>query len=184
MRIAGAAAAALVLIGLWGLWSVWRQPSYLPPRGDEIAILLELAGVFPDNYGIMWREHMALRSTDPEAQMDPLLLDDALFMHRLTTGAEGNVRIEVEYRFFAADHDVASDRKPKCTCITEPAPLSPRCQGVLAFGNYEFTLAATYNGEVCPLNPKRHEEFGHAMQTADRLIGLYLQPLRRKPSWL
>jgi hypothetical protein len=183
MRIAGAAAAALVLIGLWGLWSAWRQPSYLPPRGDEIAILLELAGVFPDNYGIMWREHAALRATDPEAKMDPSLLGDAQFMHRLTTGAEGKVRIEVEYRFYPTDHKVTGDRTPACACISDS---SPQCQGALAYGNYQFSIAATYDGEACttPFNPKRQEEFRRAMQTADRLIGLYLQPLRRKPSWL
>jgi hypothetical protein len=57
---------------------------------------------------------------------------------------------------------------------------------VLAFGNYEFSLAATYNAEACttPFDPKRQKEFSRALQTADRLIGLYLQPLRRKPSWL
>jgi hypothetical protein len=177
--------AALAIIGLWALWTAWKQPSYLPPRGDEIDILLELAGVFPDNYGIMWREHMALRSTDPEAKMDPTLLRDALFLHKLTTGSEGKVRIEVEYRFYAADHPVANDRTSACACNSVP-DKSPHCQGVLAFGNYEFSLAATYNNEACttPFNPKRQEEFNHAMQTADRLIGLYLQPLRRKPSWL
>jgi hypothetical protein len=172
------------LLGLWGLWNLWRQPTYLPPRGDEIDILLELAGVFPDNYAIMWREHMALRSTDPEAQADPTLLRDALFIHRLTTGSEGNVRIEVDYRFYATDHKVTGDRTPACVCIPEALHSRPYCHGVLAFGNYEFSLAATYNAEACPLDPKRQEEFVHAMQTADRLIGLYLKPLRRKPSWL
>ena len=60
----------LAIVALWLLWNAWRQPTYLPPRGDEIDIVLELAGVFPDNYGIMWREHMALRSTDAEAKAD------------------------------------------------------------------------------------------------------------------
>jgi hypothetical protein len=35
-----------------------------------------------------------------------------------------------------------------------------------------------------PVSPKRREEFARTMQTADRLIGFYLKPLRRKPSWL
>jgi hypothetical protein len=34
------------------------------------------------------------------------------------------------------------------------------------------------------MDPKRYGEFKHALQTADRLIGFYLQPLRRKPAWL
>ena len=160
---------------------MWRQPTYLPPRGDEIDILLELAGVFPDNYGIMWREHMALRSTDPEAKADPTLLQDALFMHKLTTGSEGNVYIDVAYRFYATDHKIADDTPKECSCDGVPT-----CHGVLAFGNYEFSLAATYNNEACttPFNPKRQEEFRQAMQTANQLVGIYLQPLRRKPSWL
>jgi len=173
--------AALAVIGLWALWTAWKQPTYLPPRGDEIDILLELAGVFPDNYGIMWREHLALRATDPEAKMDPTLLHDASFMHRLTTGSEGKVYIEVEYRFYASDHKLAGDPTPQCSCEPQPS-----CRGPLAFGNYEFSLAATYTSEACttPFNPKRQEEFRHAMQTANQLIGIYLQPLRRKPSWL
>ena len=164
---------------------MWRQPTYLPPRGDEIAILLELAGVFPDNYGIMWREHGALRATDPEARMDPSLLEDALFMHQLTTGSEGNVSIEVAYRFFARDHEIADDTRTGCSCLAQQ-PSVPSCKRVLAFGNYEFSLEATYNHEACttPFNPKRQEEFNRATQTANRLIELYLQPLRRKPSWL
>jgi hypothetical protein len=177
--------AALAIVGLWGLWTVWKQPSYLPPRGDEIDILLELAGVFPDNYGIMWREHMALRSTDPEARMDPALLGEALFTHKLTTGAEGKVRIEVAYRFYPSDRNNPLGSNSQCMCMSK-TDLSPTCHGVLPFGNYEFTLLATYNGEACttPFNPKRQEEFRHAMQTANQLIGIYLQPLRRKPSWL
>jgi hypothetical protein len=175
----------LALIGLWVLRSIWRQPSYLPPRGDEIAILLELAGVFPDNYGIMWREHAALRSTDPEAKMDPSLLGDAQFLHRLTTGAEGKVRVEVEYRFYAFDRDAPEEEPFRCWCGT-PDRISPSCLGRLAVGNYEFSLSANYNDEACtePFNPKRREEFARAMQTADRLIALYLKPLRRKSSWL
>jgi hypothetical protein len=177
--------AALAIIGCWALWTAWKQPTYLPPRGDEIDILLELAGVFPDNYGIMWREHMALRSTDPEAKMDPTLLRGALFMHRLTTGSEGNVYIEVEYRFYVTDQKNTRDAPSGCSCAPEH-PSVPSCRARLTFGNYEFSLAATYNSEACttPFSHKRQEEFRRAMQTADRLIGLYLQPLRRKPSWL
>jgi hypothetical protein len=171
----------LAIVALWMVWNEWRQPTYLPPRGDEIDIVLELAGVFPDNYGIMWREHQALRSTDAEAKMDPSLLGDALFMHRLTTGAEGKVYIESEYRFYARDHKLAADPTPECSCAPQPS-----CHGRLAFGNYEFSLVATYNEEACttPFNPKRQAEFDRAMQTAKQLIGIYLQPLRRKPSWL
>jgi hypothetical protein len=167
------------------LWNVWRQPTYLPPRGDEIDILLELAGVFPDNYGIMWREHLALRSTDPEAKMDPTLLRDASFMHKLTTGSEGNVYVEVAYRFYPTDHEIADDGPAGCSCAPEH-PTVPSCNALLAFGNYEFSLAATYNEEACttPFSPKRQEEFNRALHTADRLIGLYLKPLRRKPDWL
>ena len=172
--------AALAIVASWLVWNEWRQPTYLPPRGDEIDIVLELAGVFPDNYGIMWREHLALRSTDPEAKADPSLLDGALFMHRLTTGSEGKVHIEAEYKFYARDHKIAGETTG-CACAPQPS-----CHGRLAFGNYEFALAATYNEEACttPFNPKRQEEFKHAMQTANQLIGIYLQPLRRKPSWL
>lgn len=141
--------------------------------------------MFPDNYGIMWREHAALRSTDAEAQSDPAILGDALFLHRLTTGAEGAVRVEVEYRFYAHDRDAVEQPPFDCWCGT-PDRTSPSCLGRLAHGNYEFSLSASYHGELCtqPLNPKRREEFARAMQTADRLIGLYLKPLRRKPSWL
>jgi hypothetical protein len=169
---------------MFTLWTASRQPTYLPPRGDEIDILLELAGVFPDNYKIMWREHAALRSTDPEAQSDPSILQDALFMHRLTTGAEGDVRVEVEYRFYALDRDAVEQRPFACWCGSPDRGTS--CLGRLAFGNYEFSLSASYNGEACtqPISPKRREEFARTMQTADRLIGLYLKPLRRKPHWL
>jgi hypothetical protein len=177
--------AVLAAIGCWLYWSASRQPTYLPPRGDEIAILLELAGVFPDNYGIMWREHGALRSTDPEAKSDPSMLGEALFMHRLTTGSEGDVRVEVEYRFFAFDHD--SDDKPDslCACDTLDSTTTS-CRGRLAFGNYQFSLSVNYNHEACtdPVSPKRNEEFRRTMHTADRLIGLYLEPLRRKSSGL
>jgi hypothetical protein len=181
LAVAGALIAVLAIVGLWTFWNAWRQPTYLPPRGDEIDIVLELAGVFPDNYAIMWREHMALRSTDPEAQADPALLGDALFMHKLTTGSEGKVYIEAEYRFYARDHKLAPDGTPQCSCAPQPS-----CHGRLAFGSYEFSLVATYKEEACttPFDPKRQKEFDHAMQTAHQLIGIYLQPLRRKPSWL
>jgi hypothetical protein len=200
--VAGAAVAALAIVGFW---IASRRPTYLPPPGEQIDILLELAGVFPDNYKIMWREHGVLRSTDMVAQQDPSLLQDALFMHSLTTGssAEGDVYVEVAYRFYAKDHSIHPDAarlgegaanlgKPAadqtafaCTCD----PLdndSTRCHGLLEFGNYEFSLSVAYNHEQCAdsVNPKRREEFQRSMQTADRLIDLYLKPLRRKPRWL
>jgi hypothetical protein len=47
-------------------------------------------------------------------------------------------------------------------------------------------LSVTYNDAACtdPVDPKRVAEFQRAMQTGERLIGLYLEPLRRKPRWL
>ena len=172
-----------------GLWLAWKRPTYAPPPGDEIAILLELAGVFPDNYGIMWRQHGALRATDPEAQSDPSLLGGALFMHNLTTAgtrSEGDVYVEVEYRFYESDHEIDADEAaPVCRCDTLDR-ISTSCAGRLALGNYEFSLSVAYNNAACtdPVDPKRVEEFKRAMQTADRLINLYLEPLRRKPRWL
>ena len=182
MLIAG---AALAVLAIAVLWNVWRQPTYLPPRGDEIDILLELAGVFPDNYKIMWREHAALRSTDPEARSEPAILGDALFMHRLTTGSEGDVYIEAEYRFYDEDRDAVEGPPFTCSCSAFDRTQTS-CVGQLTHGNYEFSLTARYNAEACtqPVSPKRREEFARTMQTADRLIGLYLKPLRRKPSWL
>lgn len=182
------AGAALAALAIAALWFVWRQPTYLPPQGDEIDILLELAGVFPDNYKIMWREHQLLRAADPEAQLDPSFLNDALFMHKLTTGSSqeaGDIAIEVGYRFYAHDHRLtANQTAPACTCAALDGSM--RCDGMLGFGNYEFSLSVTYNRQQCStqVDPKRREEFQHAMQTADRLIGFYLQPLRRKPAWL
>ena len=184
--IAGAAAAALVISGLW---IAWKQPTYAAPPGDEIDILLELAGVFPDNYGIQWRQHGALRATDPEAQSDPSLLRGALFMHNLTTAAarsEGDIYIEVAYRFYASDHEIETDpAAPTCRC-DEMGSVSTICEGRLAFDNYGFSLLVSYNSEACtdPISPKRAEEFLRSMHTAERLIGLYLEPLRRKSHWL
>lgn len=180
-------AAAALAIGAF--WFVWRQPTYLPPKGDEIDILLELAGVFPDNYKIMWREHQLLRATDPEAQSDPSILEDALFMHKLTTTeggrSDGDIAVEVAYWFYPTDHHIDPDSAPGCSCdpVNEGSTL---CQGRLAFGNYEFELDASYKGVQCngPMDPKRYEEFKRTLHTADRLIALYLQPLRRKPAWL
>ena len=133
------AGAALAVLAIAVLWNVWRQPTYLPPPGDEINILLELAGVFPDNYKIMWREHAALRSTDPEAQSEPAILGDALFMHRLTTGSEGDVYIEAEYRFYRS-------RPGRCrgtalhVLVRRAGPHATSCLGRLTLGNYEFSL--------------------------------------------
>jgi len=191
--------AVLVALALVGFWIASRQPTYLPPPGDEIDILLELAGVFPDKYGIMWREHGILRSTDPAAQLDPSLLRDAQFMHNLTTGGartEGDIHVEVAYRFYAHDHDIdtgkaslgklAGDKgMATCTCLP-PGSDGPECTGVLAFGNYEFTLSVNYNTAQCTkgIDPQLEKEFRSSMLTADRLIALYLKPLRRKASWL
>jgi hypothetical protein len=178
-----------------------RQPTYLPPPGDQIDILLELAGVFPDKYHIMWREHGILRSTDPESMQDPSLLRDAQFMHTLTTGVreDGDLYVEVAYRFYASDHkldaasatglplgNLAADQGVMmCTCGSTGSSGTD-CSGVLAFGNYEFSLEVTYNREQClkGIHPQVEEEFRHSMQTADRLVSLYLRPLRRKASWL
>jgi len=184
-----------------GVVVVARQPTYLPPPGDQIDILLELAGVFPDKYGIMWREHGILRATDPESMQDPLLLRDAQFMHNLTTGAreDGDLYVEVAYRYYATDHKLDSDSGSgpslghlaadqgvmACTCASIDTSGTD-CSGSLAFGNYEFSLEVAYNHEQCPngINPQIEEEFRHSMQTADRLIALYLRPLRRKAGWL
>lgn len=178
-----------------------RQPTYLPAPGDQIDILLELAGVFPDKYKIMWREHGILHSTDPVSMQDLSLLRDAQFMHNLTTGArnDGDLYVEVAYRFYASDHKLdtglgtgpplgklaADQGVMMCTCASSDSSGTD-CTGLLAFGNYEFSLEVAYNREQCPngVNPKVEEEFRHSMQTADRLVALYLRPLRRKASWL
>jgi hypothetical protein len=186
MAIAGVAAVALVV---GGAWLAWKQPTYGPPPGDEIAILLELAGVFPDKYLIMWRQHGVLRAGDPQARSEPELLGGALMLHNLTTAAtrsEGDIYVEVAYRYFGSDHQIDEDEpQPACRCDTLDR-VSMSCVGRLAFENYEFTLEVAYNNAACtnPVDPQRVKEFQRAMQTADRLIGLYLEPLRRKPRWL
>jgi len=140
-----------------------------------------------------------LRASDPEAQQYPELLNDALFMHKLLTTeggqASGNISVEVAYRFYAHDHDIgagtsldnltADQGQLACVCLP-PESAGTECKGVLGFGNYEFTLVVDYNVEQCPkgINPQREQEFRRSMQTADRLIGFYLKPLRRKPRWL
>lgn len=197
---------AVAALATFGLWIASREPTYLPPPGDEIDILLELAGVFPDNYGIMWREHQLLRATDPEAQLDPSFLKDALFMHKLLTTeggqSSGDVSVEVAYRFYGSDHDIDQDINPdikagtlldklaadkgtmSCSCLSADSS-SLNCAGVLGFGNYEFSIRVDYRREQCSNSIKqRMEEFRRSMQTADRLIDLYLEPLRRKPHWL
>jgi hypothetical protein len=189
----------LILVAV-GFVVAARQPTYLPPPGDQIDILLELAGVFPDKYGIMWREHGILRSTDPVSMQDPSLLRGAQFMHNLTTGArtDGKVYVEVAYRFYGADHDVDESRKTAptlgplaadkgtmtCACAMPDSAMD--CSGLLGFGNYEFSLEVAYTTQQCPNgpDPKLVEEFRHSLQTADRLIALYLKPLRRKAGWL
>lgn len=198
LAIVGAAVAALAILGFW---IASREPTYLPPPGEEIDILLELAGVFPDKYGIMWREHGVLRSTDPVSMQDPSLLRGALFMHNLTTGGartEGDIYVEVAYRFYGSNHAIAAGTKTGTTlgglaadagqvaCVCMQQQGGTECTGVLGFGNYEFSLVVSYNREQCPngINPQRMEEFRHSLQTADRLINFYLEPLRRKARWL
>ena len=202
------AGAALAVLAAVGCWFAWRQPSYEAPPGDQIDILLELAGVFPDKYHIMWRQHGMLHSTDPEAQRDPLLLGKALFMHNLTTSedrSEGEVYLEVGYRFYAYDHQLESPvqiygdqaQSPgeigadqgsfACWCESAtPGGRGTNCSGFLGYGNYEFWLSMSYNRDECVTAPPavRREEFVRSLRTADRLIGLYLQPLRRKPRLL
>jgi hypothetical protein len=174
---------------IFGIWILWKQPTYAPPPDDEIDILLELAGVFPDNYGIQWRVHGALRASDPDAQSDPSLLRGAQFMHNLTTGetrSDGDIYLEVAYRYYATDHEIQNDPTgATCRCDTS-GRTSTVCQTRLPFDNYEFTLLVSYNSEACttPTSPKRTREFLSSRHTAERLIGLYLEPLRRKPRWL
>jgi hypothetical protein len=195
------ATATIVVVAIAGFWIGSREPSYHAPPGDEIDILLELAGVFPDKYGIMWREHGVLHSTDPNAQLDPSLLRRAQFMHNLTTGGaptDGDIHIEVAYRFYAHDHEIPARASTgtkldnltadtaQMACVCQPPAIGMECTGSLAFGNYEFTLTANYNTEQCPsgIDPQREKEFRSSMLTADRLISFYLKPLRRKPGWL
>ena len=191
--------AALAIVGFW---IAHRAPTYRPPPGDEIDILLELAGVFPDNYAIMWREHQLLRATDPEAKLEPSILQDAQFMHKLLTTESaqpaGDISVEVGYRFYATDHDIDVDTRTAkllgnlsadkgtmmCGCVS-PDSNNLNCSGVLGFGNYEFSISVAYNRGQCASSiHQRVDEFRRSMQTADRLIALYLEPLRRKPRWL
>jgi hypothetical protein len=144
--------------------------------------------VFPDKYQIMWREHGVLHSTDPVPQEDLALLRGAEFLHNLTTGGaptEGNLYVEVAYRFYAHDHQIPGDSTVQCSCDT-PGRVSTSCLGQLPFGNYEFSLSVNYNTTACtdPVDPKVVAEFTGSMQTANKLITLYLEPLRRKPRWL
>jgi hypothetical protein len=205
------AASALIVVAAVGAWVVVsRAPTYDPPRDDEIHILLELAGVFPDSYDIVWREHGMLRSTDAVARRDPQLLRGALFTHDLTTGAapsEGDVHIEAAYSFF--DHDrrldvpaMLSGREERldvsnfaakqgaygCWCESRgEAPPSTECSAALGYGNYDFSLTVEYNKDRCvapAAAAPRREEFLRSVKTADQLIHLYLEPLRRKPRWL
>ena len=84
------------------------------------------------------------------------------------------------------DRDAADETAVHVLVRARSDRTTTSCLGRLAYGNYEFSLSASYNHEACtePVSPKRREEFARTMQTADRLIGLYLEPLRRKPSWL
>jgi hypothetical protein len=136
----------------------------------------------------MWREHGVLRSTDPVPHEDLDLLRGAQFLHNLTTGGaptEGNLYVEVAYRFYEHDHQIPSEPTVQCSC--DPlSRASTRCLGQLPFGNYEFSLRVNYNNAACtdPVDPKDVAEFKGSMQTANKLINLYLEPLRRKPRWL
>ena len=144
--------------------------------------------MFPDKYQIMWREHGVLHSTDPVAPEDLALLQGAQFLHNLTTGGaptDGNLYVEVAYRFYAHDHQIPSESAATCACETL-GRVGTSCEGRLPFGNYEFSLRVRYNNAACtdPVDPKVVAEFKGSMQTANKLINLYLEPLRRKPRWL
>lgn len=149
----------------------------------------------------MWREHGILRATDSVSMQDPSLLRDAQFMHNLTTGArdDGDLYVEVAYRFYASDHELdagsaggapldklsADQGTMMCTCAS-PESTGTDCTGLLAFGNYEFSIEVAYNREQCAngVNAKVEAEFRHSLQTADQLVALYLRALRRKAHWL
>jgi hypothetical protein len=205
-RLVGAAVAAVALAGYV---VAARAPTYSPPGDDEIRILLELAGVFPDKYAIEWREHGSLTSADARAQGVPELLRGAMFMHQLRTAgsrADGELYVEATYSYFAHDHEIdLDDALPGkesriederlaadaavygCWCDPQAPPHAPtRCYAALAFGNYEFSLSADYNGDQCSAQTaaQRRADFLKAARTADQLIHLYLEPLRRKPRWL
>ena len=120
------------------------------------------------------------------APEDPSLLRDAQFMHNLTTGGaptEGDIHVEVAYRFYAHDHEIARS-EPVDSQLRRPGAImrctsssARSCSGRLAFGNYEFSLNVDLQQRACtnPVDPKREEEFRRSMQTADRLIALYLE---------
>jgi hypothetical protein len=205
-----AASALIVLIAIGGYVVASHAPSYDAPKDDEIRVLLELAGVFPDAYDIVWREHGMLRSTDAIALRDPELLRGALFTHDLTTGAapsEGDVYVEAAYSFF--DHDrrldlpatlagrevhldvsnfAAKEGAYGCWCETRgEAPPATECSAALSYGNYDFSFTVDYNKDRCvaaEAAPQRREEFLRAVKVADQLFHMYLEPLRRKPKWL
>jgi hypothetical protein len=204
--LAGAAIAAIALVGYV---VAARAPTYDPPRDDEINILLELAGVFPDEYAIEWREHARLSSADAEAQRDSGLLQGASFTNSLRTAAarsEGKVYVEAAYSYFTHDRamdvteaSIGSQERLRservsadagvygCWCDSQPTDHVPtRCYAALGFGNYEFSLSVDYNVDHCSAQTatQRREEFLKAVLTADQLIQLYLEPLRRKPRWL
>ena len=85
--------------------------------------------MFPDKYHIMWREHGILRSTDPDAGRDPSFLQGALFMHNLTTGQEGDIYVEVAYRFYGSDHEIDADQAaPTCRCETLDRVDAPKAR--------------------------------------------------------
>ena len=205
-KLFGALAIGLVVAGIW----VHSKATYSPPNGNEVEILMELAGIFPSDYGIKWRQHGTLRSTDADAIRDPALLRGALFTHNVTTApsrSEGDVYVEAAYRFFASDremephdeffgregqarkNDVAADRAAYgCRCEPQATDHGvTTCYGQLRYGNYEFSLLVDYNLDSC-VSPttenQRRQQFSSVLKSADRLIYLYLEPLRRKPRWL
>jgi hypothetical protein len=202
------AAAVAAVLAAW--WILSREPTYLPPKRDEFEILAGLAGAFPAEYGVAWRQHGSLRSTDADARRDPTLLRGAQFVHNVTTASarsEGAVYVEAAYSFFNSDHEIdireevfgrdgqvsaaeihADAGVYGCWCDSQVSGhTATSCYGALGYGNYEFSLLVSYNSDVCvsvATESSRRREFLDVLKTADQLIHAYLEPLRRKPRWL
>jgi hypothetical protein len=163
------------------LWNEWRQPTYLPPRGDEIDIVLELAGCFRTT---MESCGASTRRCAPRMPKRRWIQSCWAMLCSCTSSRPARKARSISNPNIGSTPATTSSRLIRRRSAR--ARRSRVAYGRLAFGNYEFSLAATYNEEACttPFNPKRQAEFDHAMQTAKQLIGIYLQPLRRKPSWL